>query len=292
MAKFITTKYGTKIDVSDLTPEQIKRVRSIAEDSGSYGKKGAALADMMRKRNAKKEGPADSSTPTEEANPLDTRESSQGGEDVGTTGLGDTAVTIDNYIEQLFKDMKPLDLSGAPKILTDNDLQATRQQAYQGIYDNETKNLERRKALELEQQKQELANRGIPYNPNNEESLYGRTIAGIQDRYDKLYQDASVSANAAADERLKTLSNVNTQAYSAFLEGATADFKSRLDAASTSGSVLKDLMNKYGISEEAAQRALDRKMQEKVARINASRSTGSGAAAEEDSGPIFGGDAP
>lgn len=52
MATTITTKYGTKINVDGLTPEQIAKVRSIAEDNGAYGAKGAALAAQFQKTNA------------------------------------------------------------------------------------------------------------------------------------------------------------------------------------------------------------------------------------------------
>lgn len=51
MANYITTKYGTKINVTGLTPEQIAKVRSTAEDKGAYGTKGAALADTFRAKN-------------------------------------------------------------------------------------------------------------------------------------------------------------------------------------------------------------------------------------------------
>lgn len=61
--KTITTKYGTKINVSGLTPEQIERVRSVAEDKGAYGTKGATLADELRKRNAAKQEATQPVTP-------------------------------------------------------------------------------------------------------------------------------------------------------------------------------------------------------------------------------------
>lgn len=48
----ITTKYGTKINVTGLTPEQIKKVRTMSEANGAYGAKGAALAQSFQKTNA------------------------------------------------------------------------------------------------------------------------------------------------------------------------------------------------------------------------------------------------
>lgn len=55
--KTITTKYGTRIDVTGLTPEQVARVRSVAEDKGAYGGKGAALAKQLQDQNKKSAAP-------------------------------------------------------------------------------------------------------------------------------------------------------------------------------------------------------------------------------------------
>lgn len=49
MAKYWTSKYGTKIDISGLTPEQVKQVQSKAQDNGAYGTAAAKLADSFRK---------------------------------------------------------------------------------------------------------------------------------------------------------------------------------------------------------------------------------------------------
>lgn len=77
------------------------------------------------------------------------------------------------------------------------------QQAQKGAYDYLTRNYESDKTRELELAKQELANRGIPYNPAatydpNSQDLYGRTIGGInrswQDKYDQASNQSYTSA--------------------------------------------------------------------------------------------------
>lgn len=52
MGRSITTRYGTRINVEGLSPEQVAKVRSTAEDKGAYGAKGAALAQNFRQRNS------------------------------------------------------------------------------------------------------------------------------------------------------------------------------------------------------------------------------------------------
>ena len=54
--KSITTKYGTKIDVTGLDAKQVEQVRSMAEDKGAYGAKGAALAKQLQEQSKKKRG--------------------------------------------------------------------------------------------------------------------------------------------------------------------------------------------------------------------------------------------
>lgn len=289
--KKITTKYGTSINVDGLTPEEIERVRSIAEDKGAYGAKGQALADTLR-RKKKKAGETTPETPAPEEGPRDPAQADPEKEDPGTEGTGDTYAAADSFLEGLFKDFKQLDLSGAPKVLTDNDLLATRQGAYQSIYDTATKDLEKRKAQDLEAQKQELANRGIPFDPANPESLYGRTIGDVQNRYDTLYQDAMNQANLGADTRLQALVNANTAASDAFMNQAKSQYQSQIDAILASSNALQTLMEKYGIDEAKARQIIENKSREKMAKIAARGSGGGGGGGGgEDTGPIIGGTA-
>lgn len=288
MAKnYIKTKYGTRIDVTGLTPEQVARVKSVAEDRGAYGAKGAALADSLRNKN-KSTSTTQAATTGATGNAALTE---NGGVDPGTEGLGETATTIDNFLNDAFKNLEPLDLSGAPKVLTDNDLAASRQGAYQSIYDTSTQNLQRNKSRDLEAQKQELADRGIPYDPANPDSLYGKTVGSVNERYDQLYKDAENAANMGADQRLSTLAGVNATASDQFLKSAMAGYQSQLDAASTGGSILNTLMSKFGIDQQTAQNALNARTQKQIAQIRA-RQSGGGGGGGADTGPIVGGVAP
>lgn len=309
MAKFITTKYGTKINVEGLTPEQIARVRAIAENKGAYGAKGAALAKELQKKVAAPPatgGPAtdggaggqepQAETPTDAQAGLTPRQEQRlawllknrpkdpqiaklqaiknkvaqnpgGGADAdpGTTGLGDTGTTIDNFIDGVFKDLKPLDLTGTPKILGADDLQAERQSVYDSVYRQSTKDFERQKQLRMEETKQELAQRGIPIG-FGDDNLYGQAIGDIERDFDAKYQAAMDSANVQADQSLATLSGVNNQNRDSFMKAAMAQYQAQLDAASAGGSILSVLMQKYGIDKDEAQKILDRELTKKIAK--------------------------
>lgn len=289
MANTITTKYGTKINVDGLTPEQIDRVRAIAEKGGAYGGRGAALADQFRKQGGGEISTGQPQRPGKKVR--DPSVVNPKKEDPGTQGLGDTGATLDSFLEGIFKNMQPLDLSGAPSILGANDLEGARTQAYESLYALNTRNLERNKARELEDQKQELANRGIPYTPGDAESAYGKAIGGINERYDAEFQDAQNRAIAGAADYASNLAGINKTAQDAFMQQAMGQFQSQLDAASAGGNILNVLMSKYGVDQQTAQEALNRKMQEKIARISASRKSGGGGG-DGGSDIIIGGEAP
>jgi len=292
MAKTITTKYGTKINVDGLTPEQVARVRSTAEDKGPYGKKAAALADTLRKKAQSAGGNAATGAPTAPV-PNDPADPN----DPGVKGTGDTYKTVDAFLDAAFQGLQPLDLSGAPKVLTADDLQGQRGKVYDSIYATQTKDLDKRKAQDLEAQKQELANRGIPLNfandPSNPNNLYSRAIGDVTNRYDTLYQDAANAANAGADQGLATYVDANTKANDQFLKGALGSYQSQLDAISTGGNIIQTLMTKYGIDEATAQAKLQARTQKEIARMNnANRGNGGRSSGDGGSGVIVGGTAP
>jgi hypothetical protein len=222
-----------------------------------------------------------------------------GNTDLGTTGMGNSATSVDNFLEGIFSNFKPLDLSGAPKILGAEDLASSRQSVYDSLYRSNTQNLARDKQRELEDQKQELANRGIPINFSSDGSdLYSRSINSIGERYDARDQAARDAANIAADQSLATQAGVNKTAYDSFMEGAKGTFESQLQSAAAGSDVLKTLMTKYGLDQQSAQAILDRKMQEKIAKMQsdttkyiANKKT-SGGSGSQDTGAIIGGDAP
>lgn len=270
MANTITTKYGTKINVKGLTPEQIQKVRGIAENNGAYGAKGAALADTFRKKAAK-------------TIPID-----KGGVVPGATPGAQPApdINMDEWLDQQFANLGELDLTGAPAILNGEDLNASRQGVYDSIYAQQTKNLDRNRARDLEAQKQELADRGIPINFGGED-LYSKSIGAVNERYDTLSQDAANAANVGADQSLANLAQTNKLANDSFMQGVTAKYGSKLDAI-TAG------LSRYGIDQQAAEAAKDRALQRWVTnkqlagRGGGGRSSGGGSS----NSPIIGGVAP
>ncbi|CAB4151441.1 hypothetical protein UFOVP591_18 [uncultured Caudovirales phage] len=272
MAKTITTKYGTKINVDGLSPEQVKKVRSVAEDNGSYGLKGSALADTFRK----KAGGGKIGIPRGE-NPK--------------KGAGEVDVNMETFLDQAFADLGEIDMTGAPKVLTGEDLASSRKSVYDSILGQQTKGLETSRARDLEAQKQELAERGIPINfgdPNDPKAdLYTKSIGAVNSRYDTLNQDAANAANTGADNSLAALTATNKTAYDSFLQGVTTKYGSKLDAI-TAG------LGKYGLDQQAAEAAKDRALQKHLAKLQMQGRGGgsSGGGGSDSTTPIIGGVAP
>lgn len=187
--KYVTTKYGTKINVEGLNPKQVKQVMSTAQDNGAYGAKGAALADTFRKKN--KTGPTQPGQP------------------------GDTKTTPG-----------AVDLTGAPDLVGAEDLSGDVNAARDAAYGYITKDYASQKANDVEAKKQELANRGIPYDPNPD-SLWGRSMKELDNRYQSMDDQAKNQAIASGNAILGTESQVSTNAYDAFIKAlgikSTAD---------------------------------------------------------------------
>lgn len=128
---------------------------------------------------------------------------------------------------------------------------ATEQKRYEdAAYADLTQNTERDKAREMEAQKQELANRGLPYTPGDTESAYGSAIQGIDEKY-KSYQDQA---------RLKAVQMGQSNMAS------NADINSKM---------FNDWLAKYGIDKNAM-------TAKQVAEINKRRTGGGGAPATND----------
>jgi len=191
--------------------------------------------------------------------------------DVGDKGLGDTGKTVDDFLQGVFQnvDTNGVDLSGAPKVYTGADLASSRQSAYDSLYSTATQNLERNRLRDLEAAKQETADRGIPYDPSNPESAYGKAIGGVEDQYHKWDQEAQAAANNGADQRMATESQVNAAAGNQFSTNKLAEFNSKLTAASTASNALNVLMQKYKMTRDEAQAALDRAQKDRLAQLAA-----------------------
>lgn len=191
--------------------------------------------------------------------------------DPGDAGLGNTATEIDNFLEGVFGDpsVSNLDLNGQPKVLSSDDITTQRKQIYDASYADQTKNLDRDQARQLEQQKQELADRGIPYTPGDPNSGYGKAIQGINEQFQGYRQTAENNAQLTADQRLSTLVTANKEASDQFLQSALARFNARLNSAATATNALDVLMKKYGLTQQAAQAKLDRAKEERLAKMAA-----------------------
>lgn len=145
--------------------------------------------------------------------------------------------------------------------------QTGRKEAEEAAYGTITKYYDRDKERELEAAKQEMANRGIPYNPAaafdpNSNDLYGRTIGAVGERYQSLKDDAQRQAILAGNQAYAT----NTAAQQAFLNavmqganqfsGSWQPYQNQIDASLTDETL--DLMKlsadaymtKYGIDQD------------------------------------------
>lgn len=145
--------------------------------------------------------------------------------------------------------------------------QTTRQNAEAATYGTLTKYYDRDKAKEMEDAKQELANRGIPYDPAaaqdpNTKNLYGRTIGGIDQKYQGLKDTASQQAVLSGNQAYAT----NVAAQQAFLNsvmsgasqfsGSWTPYQNNIDPGSTDdvADMIKlsaaQYMAKYGIDQD------------------------------------------
>ena len=213
--KYVTTKYGTKINVTGLTPEQTKKVLATAQDKGAYGAKGAALADTFRKQ-AAKAGPAVTKpTPMAPTTPTTgTPAALNEGDISGNTKQSFVAGYNGNPIGDI-------SLTGAPQIYGAQDLQGDANAARAGAYSYITQDYATQKQQEMENAKQELAQRGIPLDPSPD-SLYGRTLSQIDKKYQGLDDQAKNQAYGLGNDTMQTQSTVSSNAYNAFLSGAQA----------------------------------------------------------------------
>lgn len=244
MAKFVTTKYGTKINVDGLNPAQVKQVLSTAQDKGAYGAKGTALADTFRKKNAT---PTPTPTPTTPGVTEDPNYLNKNGKIVDPNAVVDKVAS-----------MTPgaTDLAG--------DVKAARDAAY----NYSTQYYARDKAKEVEDQKQELANRGIPLD-FKEGSLYAESVGNIDRKYQGMYDQANNQAIAQGNQILGTEAGVGQGAASSFLQAVLG---------------MSDIeLQKFGITQD---------MKAKMAAIAKSGSSNSGGSTTTDTSPIIGGLAP
>jgi len=134
----------------------------------------------------------------------------------------DGTVTVKDTAGGISKTFKDLATAAAETFNGD----VSRQRAEEATYGTLTKYYDRDMAKEMEDSKQELANRGIPYNPEaaqdpNTKDLYGRTIGGISSKYRALKDDASRQAVLAGNQAYATDSAARDSFLRALTEGAS-----------------------------------------------------------------------
>ena len=214
MAKTIKTKYGTVLNVDGLSAEQVARVRQTAEGNGAYGGKGAALADALRKENDKKKAKpnrADPVTSPQAADPVATNPTTttpetpaDAGIDVGTDPK--KSAVDENAI-----------LAQAPTLFGSEDLLAEAAKARDANYAYLSRDFASNKATQIENKKQELANRGIPYS-DDPNSPYGKAIKQIETQFADLDMQARNQSISGGNETINTLSTASTNANQAFMK--------------------------------------------------------------------------
>lgn len=322
MSKFLTTKYGTRINVEGLSPQQVARVRKVAEDSGAYGSRGAALAKQLQQRNSRQPAVGE---PTPEADAaveiaLPTRTPDLGvNQQTGVinpnvaapvlTGaeerdaqynfnlnnpgqqtdiFGNTqSIAIDPQTGQVTKTAQAgglgsaaqsfltgalgqaqqgaqldlsnelgqlqgarLDLSGAPQILQAGDVRGDAQAVADANFGFLTRNLQRDKGRELEETKQMLAERGIPIDYENPDSMWNKAVGSIEEKYQNLTDQANQQALMSRDASLQALTNVQGSARDAFLRSAGMEFDAATgqakDSAALKGMQTGQVLNVLG----------------------------------------------
>lgn len=178
------------------------------------------------------------------------------------------------------------------------DPMTLRQRGEEAAYNTLTRFYDRDKSREMEEAKQELANRGIPYDPAaandpNATSLYGKTIGNIGQKYQTLKEQAAQQAILSGNQNVATQSGVQSTALSDFTNAAvntSAKFNPYQGTTTDASADAKDIIalsaqqyaNKYGISVDAA-------LKKKALAQQGSGSSGSGA---QDTSPVISGNAP
>lgn len=208
MGKFVSSK-GTTITYPDgIDPKKLAAIKADADNG--YGTRAQQTANRLGKNTSTK--PADDSVVP------------------GQNGSIDT--TIDPNTGKI-KDPNAV-VNGAPKAFDPND--PYWQKIYNDTYNNQddliTEHYGAQKAKDLEDAKQDLADRGIPFtsdvgNPDST-NAYDRTLGNVDLKYTGLYNDASKQAQIAAQGVYGTQGQLANQANDQYIQHITglsnADF--------------------------------------------------------------------
>ncbi len=293
------SKSGTVINIPDgLTKKQIAGIKADADNN--YGKRAQETANKLGKQ-LKKSTPTNSNTGEESV------AATVGEVVDPKTGTVDPAKGAEVLIDQkkddvdtqfkLNQPMRMTDQNGNVRLITRDpetgevtitdelggtakkfkDLaeaaaqtwqsQTTRKNAEEATYGTLTKYYDRDQSREMEDAKQELANRGIPYDPAaaqdpNSKNLYGKTIGGIGQKYqglkDTASQQAVLSGNAAyaTDVGAQKAFMDSVMSGAAQFSGSWSPYQNTIDAGSTDdvSDMIKlsaqQYMAKYGIDQD------------------------------------------
>lgn len=169
-----------------------------------------------------------------------------------------------------------------------NDFNANGQSAAMAAqnanYNYITRNYAKQKADEIQAAKTELTNRGIPINPDPN-SLYGRTLAQIDQKYQDLTDQANNQAIVTGNQTLATRAGV-LGTLGQTVQGQSPTFSAYQGGTSNQGGALSELlktisgadMAKYGIDQDTMAKLKSLASQKEIAnaQIAASKSKGSG----------------
>lgn len=308
MAKFVTTKFGTKINVEGLNENQVKKVLATAQDKGAYGVKGANLAKTLQKKMGTGGNAGGNKPGTGGGYNLGVGQ--QGGIDQ-TQAVDTVTGAVENDFQRNFNANNPgqqtdalgnrqniqidpttgqtsisqeagAGLTAANNAFTNAatdfaNAGSAAEAAAEADYSFLTKDFESRKAREMEQTKTELANRGIPMDLSRDTSLYSQNIGDINNRYEDAYNQARNQSLVTGNQTLATRANV-LGTLGATVAGQNPTFTAFQGGQSQTGDALQNLLNiisnanlnKYGLKQK--------------------NKGGGGAAA--DNSPVIGGVAP
>ena len=133
-------------------------------------------------------------------------------------GLQNDKLNLSQDVNAL-RAMGPVDLSGAPKLLQSDDVRLDAEAAADANYKYITKTYAQEKEQEMKAARQMLEQRGIPLDPNPN-SLYGRTLQQLDQKYQGLDDQAKNQAISKANETLGARVGAQSMARDSFVNSA------------------------------------------------------------------------
>lgn len=260
-----TSKKGTVINIPDnLGPRQVAKIKADA-DAG-YGTRAQQTAKELSKKVAAKADKKEADNATANQPAPDPN--------APNTPVGDPNAGVDPETGAI--DPEKL-LGSAYTHWNDDRANELRNQAQEAAYSFTTKNYARDKQRAMDEAKQELANRGIPYNPAaqfdpNTKDIYGQTVGGITEHFEGLDKQARDQALLQGNQIYETETSTNRANFDSFVQAAL-------------GMSAADLQ-KYGIDQDKLIALKNIKAQKDIAKMN---NKPSGAAPSGNSGGGGGG---